>query len=131
MNKIDKKATYQGYLWMSDSTDPILLDNEQIDQDLETINPFVIEGQLFDAVNRKSYSIKYADGESIVAEYNIDELDALYGKPTKHRFASNRMKNFKLCFQQYWKLQPDTLCENMAVQKPAAIVFTGFKKEEK
>lgn len=131
MNKIDKKINYEGYLWMSDSSTPILLNNEIIKLDLDSLNPFLIEGQLYDKVNNKSYSIKYIDGESIVKEFNINQLEKEFGRPTLQRFASNRMGNKQLNFSQYWKTQPDELCDGMEIQKPAAIVFTGFKKEEK
>ena len=67
----------------------------------------------------------------IVKEFNINQLEKEFGRPTLQRFASNRMGNKQLNFSQYWKTQPDELCDGMEIQKPAAIVFTGFKKEEK
>ena len=33
----------------------------------------------------------------------------------------------KLCFVQFWKEEPDPLCENMNVLRPGKIVFVGFE----
>ena len=62
------KPTYVGYLWYSDQKRPKKLIQETFDVESlkEPINPFVIEGQLWDETNSMSISIKYVDGEHII-----------------------------------------------------------------
>ena len=75
INEIDLTASYQGYIWLSDASKPIVLDNGKLkDTDKkyfsEGQNPFIVEGQLFDGKN--SFSIKNVDGKMIVVKYEVD-----------------------------------------------------------
>lgn len=135
MNNIELKDIkrvnkYQGYLWWSDQQEPKVYDGEPLDIKLDGIvNPFIIEGQLYNAIDNKSYSIKYVDGKHIVSEY---DLNALYGlEKTEQRYLSNRMDERILSFNQYWRPESDKWCEGMEVLKPAECVFVGFKNKEK
>lgn len=94
----------------------------------ERVNPFIIEGQLFDG--KKSISIKYVDGKYIVKKYVLDELpDKDF---TEQSFLAHRMGDVKfLKFRQYWQEQKDELCEGMPVLQPAELVFIGFNDKEK
>ena len=120
---------------MSDATDPVLINGDvpEILSRLDAnVNPFVVEAQLFDHTNRLSYSVKYVDGNYIVHRYEVKETikDVEAGKydhiTLKKNFA-NRMPGLRLCFFQYWKDAPDTLCEGMNVLQPAELAFVGFK----
>lgn len=131
MNRIDKTAKYEGYLWMSDKMEPKIFNGQQIDfESLELQKHFVVEGQLYDSEHQKSYSIKYVTGQYIVTEYNIKNIEKECGKGEDVDYLSNRMKYPKLYFKQFWKKEEDELCEGMNVLKPAAFVFVGFKVKE-
>lgn len=124
-----EKSKYQGYLWYSNDKKPHIINNEEFEiEKSETENPFIIEGQLYDKAKRVSYSIKFVDGEYIIKEYRLDDLkDADY---TEQTFYANRRDDKRLLFYQYWKEEPDGLCEGMKVLQPAELVFVGFKNKE-
>lgn len=148
--KIDT-TKYEGYVWMSDSTQPTILEDGKVvvPDDVTTAsvinekgvleliddaNPFVIEAQLYDRVNRHSIAIKYIDGKYIINEKNVQESDLTSADVQATVFESNRMnreEKRKLAFLQYWAPEADPLCEGMPVLQPAELVFVGFKKEEK
>jgi CRISPR type III-associated protein (TIGR04423 family) len=129
INEIDLTASYQGYIWLSDASKPIMLDNGKLkDTDKkyfsEGQNPFIIEGQLFDGKN--SFSIKNVDGKMIVIKY--DESDLKVDRDSKsYEFVPNSRMGLgdrKLKFLQKW--EPNADCENMDVLVPAGLVFLGF-----
>jgi len=133
MNKIPLENNYQGYVWFSDKTIPDLFENEPLTGkiNLEPSNPFVIEAQLFDKENQRSFSIKYVDNEYIISEFCLDELEKKYGKYSREKqFLGNRMNDNTLCFKEFWKSEVDAFCDNMNVLKPAEFVFVGFKQKE-
>jgi CRISPR type III-associated protein (TIGR04423 family) len=134
-------ASYQGYIWLSDASKPIVLNNEKIEKVLvdnkeidltpffeNNINPFIIEGQLFDEKNKRSFSIKNVDGEMIVVEY--DESDLKVDRDSKsYEFVPNSRMGLgdrKLKFLQKWEAEQNADCENMNVLVPAGLVFLGF-----
>lgn len=129
LSDIDKKTKYQGYIWMSDSNQPIVLKNEVISIDLEECkNPFVIEAELFDADKSISYSVRYVDGEQMVRKFEIDETK-LFGEPIQ-KYVSHRIGDgIILKFFRNWKkeLDPDKLCEGMETLVPSDFVFIGFE----
>ena len=151
MNKINitdipKDIEYEGYLWMSNSKNPIVLKSEKLkslrlnesesdkpvifDEISDLSNPFIIEGQLYSKNTKKSYSIKYADGEHIVVEYDLNNLpkDRVFDeKEDDKKFIPNRINASMLKFRQYWKPEEDEFCEGMEVLQPAGFVFVGFK----
>ena len=79
MAQIEIIGNFEGYLWESDKQAPEVYCGEKLLPsyifDDET-NPFIIEGQLFDALTGLSVSIKYVDGEykrvSNIIEYTIE-----------------------------------------------------------
>lgn len=131
--KIDKveKSKYEGYLWYSDSTEPKVYNNKELELVLDNKhNPFIVEGQLFDSEKNISISIKFVDGEYIINQYNIAEDDYNKCDVTIKEFCAHRMKDVKkLRFLQYWKETSNALCEGMSVLQPAELVFVGFIKE--
>ena len=120
-------ALYEGYLWMSDESEPIVLHNEPLNIALDNNkNPFCIEGFLLDKTNRKSISIKFIDGEYLIYEYDISDI-----KDTADciLYLPNRMKDKgvqRLRFFQDWIAEPDLFSERMEVLKPAGLIFLGF-----
>lgn len=120
-----EKAKYQGYIWFSDSAEPYVKEGEyEIDIE-DDVNPFIIEGQLYDTEAKISYSIKYADGKHICVKYVLSELQGEFREQT---FCSNKMHGRKLKFREYWKAVPDPLCEGMEVLQMSGNVFVGFEK---
>lgn len=126
-----EKSTYEGYLWYSDMTEPKILEDEEFELKMANDkNPFVVEGQLFDADRMISISIKYVDGEYICNSYKVDSLDFNRTDVEKKEFHSNRMKGYKLQFLQYWIDKEDDLCEGMNVLCPSKLVFVGLLKNK-
>lgn len=126
-----EKSIYDGYIWYSDKSNPEVFQEKDFEFDTDKIdNPFIIEGQLYDAQKRVSYSIKFVDGEYICKTYENVSKDVANGEDIMLKiFHSNRMDNLKLQFLQYWKEEVDELCEGMKVLQPAELVFIGFVKE--
>lgn len=128
---IPKDVNYEGYLWMSDQTEP---ETDLLHTKLEGItdlsNPFIVEGQLYSEKEQKSYSIKYTDGKHIVIEYNLKTTLGDNTKVTEKKYIANRIDGVsKLKFRQYWEPKTDELCEGMNVLIPTAFVFVGFESE--
>jgi CRISPR type III-associated protein (TIGR04423 family) len=125
INDINYEATYEGYIWMSNSNGPIVMTGIHLDKTLlEEVNPFVIEGQLYDSDNKKSLSIKYVDGEYLIHSYDLSTKD--FDSKNQKQYVSNRMDGRKLKFVQRWKPQDDEFCEGMKALQPSELVFIGF-----
>jgi CRISPR type III-associated protein (TIGR04423 family) len=109
---------------------------------INSVNPFIIEGQLSDG--KTSISIKYVDGNYIVKKYALSDMEDIEKKEIY--YLPNRMKeldnkSLKLCFNQYWRPKADKYCagnidnpdsvdNGMQVLQPAELVFVGFKIKE-
>ena len=131
---INFEALYEGYIWMSDKSEPTVYINKKVDQSLfDSANPFVIEAQLYDGDNGLSYSMKFVDGELNIYRFEVKDTDFNSKENKGMKFIPNRMdKVSKLKFLQYWTPQSDEFCEKMEVLQPSVFVFVGFelKKEE-
>lgn len=129
------KGNYEGYLWKSDSPAPEICHKGKVTQLTLTDgeNPFIIEGELFDATSGESVSIRFIDGKYRVSSFAVapksrNDSDA---HVTKKEYLAQRMPGIdKLCYLQYWEPASDELCENMEVLQPDRLVFVGFKKKE-
>ena len=122
---------YDGYLWYSDQKTPEVFEQKAWDESMldENVNPFVIEGQLYDSENLVSYSIKYVDGKYIIKKHQLKSTDFnnvdIYILDFKaHRMGEGRV----LQFLQYYREEEDSLCAGMKVLQPKEKVFVGFKK---
>lgn len=124
-----EQGNYQGYLWKSDASEPRVLNGEPFTESLVPMqNPFIIEGQLYDADRHVSYSIRYVDGQYIIHRWDLEnDLQGDDFEYTEKEAVPHRIKSGKLIFRQYWKAEPDALCEGMKVLNPHALVFVGFK----
>lgn len=126
---------YEGYIWYSNKNKPEIIENKNnIDEFFksEQNNPFIIEGQIYDSENKKSYSLKHVNGVLLKGkEYDINEIqnDTSICK-RERKFTSHRMENKTLHFIEVWRKEVDVLCENMNVYKPHELIFTGFNKVE-
>ena len=121
----------EGYLWWSDQQEPKVYQDEQINIILdETKNPFVVEGQLYDKDEDKSYRIKYIDGQYLIKVNKVGNDDFTNKDNELKSFLSNRMGGRWLKFLRYWEPteQGDENCEGMKPRVITKNVFVGFKK---
>lgn len=136
-------AKYKGYLWYSNEKKPMVFDGSEPVPEMnldEEKNPFIIEGNLWDADNLMSIMIRYVDGKYIVRRTKVkeEELSRAYsqayesGSPiatTLKKYLAHRIEGVKcLCFLQYWQAESDKMCEGMQVLRPSKLVFIGFDK---
>lgn len=129
INVIDLTQNYEGYLWWSNDSSPKVFHNEAITDLPEGNNPFIIEGQLYDVNNKKSYSIRFIDGEYMIKHFDLKDIKEL--EFVEKTYLPNRVDGAaKLCYHEYWRPVQDELCEGMEVLQPAEIVFVGFKYKE-
>ena len=130
LSQIPQNSEYEGYIWMSDQQKPES-DSSKLNAMLNKVNsdnPFIVEGQLYDQKNKKSFSITYIDGEYIVNQYSMTEEEV---KEDSKAFIPNRIPNLKaIKFVQRWRVEPDPLCNDMEVFVPAESVFVGFEKNK-
>ncbi len=124
---IIEKKKYQGYLWYSNAQCPEIHDGQSewgIEID-EAMNPFIIEGLLWDEDSRTSVSIKYIDGRYYKKE------TVLGGEYDLVEYIPRRMpKVSKLLFARCWKTVNDELCEGFNTKKLDCVIFKGLKMKE-
>lgn len=130
MNHIMEKAKYEGYVWYCDQSVPQVLDGSEyfVPNLVAEENPFIVEAQLYDASQGKSYSIRYWDGKYHVACHEVPvNVRERYAADIV-AYESNRMNNRDLLFWQQWMGKEDSLCLGMKTLVPKALVFVGFEK---
>ena len=115
---------YQGYIWMSDQSQPRVIDGQFEGMNLEPANPFVIEARLYDLDNRLSYAIHFHDGAYCACVYNVDELPQV----EQSYIPSFKDAPGRLLFANVWREENDPLCEGMSVLVPCESIFIGYKK---
>lgn len=124
-------ARYEGYVWMSDSQQPLVLQGQEeyaLTRSASTL-PFVVEAQLYDRTLRTSYSLRWTDGRYLLYKHELGEHqeEAREERFLPHpRIAAQLPENARLHFLQDWVEQTDPLCEGMPVLTPGARVFVGF-----
>ncbi len=138
-----ESAKYQGYLWYSDQRQPeVYLGNASVAESTldESKNPFIVEGNLYDAERQLSISIKFADGKYIVTKYDLGTIAADESVSEECYLTSSRIQetvgtdNAEKCeisvYKRIWKAAPDTLNGDRMVLKPFGLAFAGFRKNE-
>jgi CRISPR type III-associated protein (TIGR04423 family) len=121
----------EGYLWWSDRQEPEIYDGDALDISLDKAkNPFVVEGQIYDKEEKKSYSIKYVDGQYLINKYKVETGDLTNKDNDPKCFLSNRMGGRWLKFLRYWEEKKDENCMDMPVLTFTKSVFIGFKEKE-
>ena len=131
-----KRAAYQGYLWYSDEQIPKVFDNEEVELELDdTVNPFVVEGQLYDMTEDRSISIKFIDGKYIINTYsgkarqfnNVSDENLTEGKIEQYAPSSRLSLGDKvLYFARIWVETEDVINDNWITLCPSGLVFKGF-----
>ena len=126
LSEIPNQA-YYGYVWMSDATNPIVLNNECYDFSSVKTNPFIIEALLYCKVEDISVHIQHT-GEYQITEYHLNDFPK--EQLVEKEYLPHRLKDVsKVKFKQIWIPEPDENCKGMEVLKLKAIVFCGFNKE--
>ncbi len=121
--------SYEGYVWLSDAANPIVLNNEKYAFDKVEINPFIIEALLYNAERNTSIHIQHT-GDYQIAEYNLTAIKNTAAVLEDKEYLPHRLDGVKnLKFKQVWTEEVDKLCEDMTVLKLRAIVFCGFNKK--
>lgn len=136
LNNLDDipKLKYEGYIWKSDQSKPIVIKNELYDFSSLEETPFIIEGYLYCKDEKIAISIKQIDGEYYISKIDLNEIGN--ENIIKYRYlcdpaVSNQVAAFKYIeFIEFWQDKEDKLCEDMEVLQPTWIAFTGFSKEE-
>lgn len=117
---------YEGYIWLSDAKEPIMLFNETFNFKNVINNPFIIEALLYNAENKISVHIQHTDDYQIF-EYHLGEFDK--EDFVDKEYLPHRLKGVqKVMFKQIWLPEKDMNCAEMEVLNLKAIVFCGFKK---
>lgn len=125
-----KEAKYEGYFWMSDQSQPVVLYGDQATSIVlkDGENPFVAEALLWDQENKVSVSVRYADGHYFVATRLVRE-EQLDNAVTPVTYLPHRLPQVRgLHFLRLWKQKKDPLCEDMETLELEANVFVGFEK---
>lgn len=118
---------YEGYVWMSDKENPIVLKNEFIDFSSYGVNPFIIEALLYNKEKSISIHVQHT-GDYKIYEYHLDEIKSEYS--IEKSYLAHRIDGVKkLKFRQLWNSEPDELCEGMDVLTLKSFVFCGFVKQ--
>lgn len=121
----------EGYLWWSDQQVPEVYDGVELEQCFdETKNPFIVEGQLYDIDKKKSFGIKYVDGQYLINKYMVKDDDLSNNANEIKCYLSNRMDGRRLKFLRFWEPaeEGDKNCEGMNPLVITKNVFIGFKK---
>lgn len=133
INDIPVSNKYDGYLWMSNSKSPVELDNEPLPASFgKGVNPFVVEGELWDHENKRSYSIHQAGNITICQAFEVKDKDFDNDNHNvdKRVYASHRMKHKGLCFLEYWEPSRTDSSFGMETLEMKKRVFVGFKDKE-
>ena len=128
MKDIPTDGHYDGYVWMSNATQPIVLHDTRLPFALDSRNPFVAEAQLFDRATQCSYSVRNVGNEIICTVANIaDENET----KTNHVFLStgDSLKGLRLRFCDIWERRADEKCLGMERLTIVGRAFIGFENE--
>lgn len=122
----------QGYIWMSDKTQPEIISELNIDDYKKTpSNPFVNECMF--STETTSYIIRFVDGQYIISEASFSVPEGAIDKPVE--YCAHRLEGIaKIKLVQRWELRENTNCLDMKEYVPTQLVFKGFeptKAEEK
>ena len=124
---------YEGYLWLSNKRTPEVFHGETIDfAQWEAINPFIIEGLLYNRAKQFSVLIRHT-GTYTIRGYDLTKipqkgiLEPVEFLPHRLNKTKGKPPIEKVEFQQLWLPEKDANCENMEVLSMRALVFTGFK----
>lgn len=124
---------YDGYLWLSNSKFPIEFSGGQLPESFGKVaNPFVVEGELWDSENNRSYSIHQAGNMTVCQSFDVKDSDFGNdnGNVDDRVYASHRMEHKGLRFLEYWEPSANDACLDMNTLEMKKRVFVGFKDKE-
>lgn len=134
INQIPRDHQFEGYLWLSNGANPIILDKVPIPSSIDfsaDANPFVVEAELWDKADSKSYAIHQVGNRTICQCYDVKSTDVSNKDFEKKAYASHRMKDHpELRFLEYWEEKTDDACLGMPTLVMTKHVFVGFKHKE-
>lgn len=130
MAQIPAARHYDGYVWMSDATSPVVLEGDALPGCFaDGVNPFVVEALLWDAEARLSYSVRHVGNETLCHRYVVAEADFGGGNVEEVVYALRRRDGRGLRFLEYWEpRQSDGCPEGMPALEMTKRVFVGFKQ---
>lgn len=130
LTQIPVGRRYDGYVWMSDATSPVVLEGGALPGCFaEGRNPFVAEALLWDAEARLSYSVRHVGNETLCHRHEVAESDFGGGNVEEVVYASRRMGGRRLRFLEYWEPRQSGDCpEGMPALEMTKRVFVGFKQ---
>ena len=122
---------YEGYIWGSDDSEPVLLQEETFPfETWKKSSSFILEALLYDKTNKVSVFIRHAPGagkeDLQLHEFYLDPLpEGSLLEPVA--YLPHRLKGVeKVCFYQWWEPEKDPNCMDMEVLKMKALIFSGF-----
>jgi CRISPR type III-associated protein (TIGR04423 family) len=124
------RGDYVGYYWLSDSKTPIMIDeNNPFDHSVFKVNPFIIEGMLWNEKEQTSIMIAHT-GRYNIFEYKVKDISTVDGAilESKNYIAHKMKAKSMVSFKQLWIAESDPLCVDSKVLKMKAQIFTGFDK---
>ncbi len=122
------KDRFEGYYWLSNEDQPILLKGHLDDfkSSLDALVPFIVEANLFDDKEKLSISLKHVEGDYHITKVNLKKIGKDFQLSQEESFKSiEGFKDIKVV--HLWKAEEDELLEGMSVMMPLMTVFTGFK----
>lgn len=122
---------YEGYLWYSDQKQPEYIDNDNLFQmEMLKKHPFVVEGALYSANENISITIRNLDGEYLIHQFDLKELDTENYRKIEHKWLVAKDQARKARMVEVWQLEEDKheLCAKMPSYRPAFWIFNGFTK---
>lgn len=124
----------QGYIWMSDNTQPEIISELNIDDFKKTPeydSPFVNECMF--CTDTTSYIIRFVDGQYVISEAPIIKPNDAEEKEIS--YCAHRLEGIaKINLVQRWELRENKNCLGLKEYVPTQLVFKGFeptKVEEK
>ncbi|RMG20648.1 MAG: TIGR04423 family type III CRISPR-associated protein [Methanobacteriota archaeon] len=128
-SKIPHDAKYQGYVWFSDSREPVTLVDEGLPEfPGQEDKRFVVEALLYDPAGKKSF-FAFHNGELVVQEFNLEtiaqEFECAEGPFFFHPYRLDKRVRF-LKFWEVWMSEKDPFCADMEVLCFQQYVFCGF-----
>ena len=121
INYINELKGYRGYVQFShrqiDRDKDIFI---QTDPNVEDENGFIYEAHFCN--DKESISIKQINNKWLVSKTDISNI----ADADTQEFVTDIEKFSKVKMAQIWKIEKDTLCEDMKVKKLKKVVFMGF-----
>lgn len=127
--KIDKAAIrqldFEGYYWYSNEKKPHIQKSGNIDLNIFTELPFVIEASFYAKREQISIQVKNIDGQYHFAQIDLKNLNPQHLRHQNY-IAHDLGSIGKFQVVESWQEQADELLEGMTTLVPAWAAFAGF-----